>query len=289
MVIPLRATVLLDAPVDAVRRVLGRTDVWTRTARALGLRAELAGPVRSPVAPLAHGDRIDVLPPAGTRGFSFTVDLQPARLDGDPRLVPPGLELIGAGGPVGAARIRLYAAGTPAGTLLTVDTRIDPGPRRAAFLAGWAALRRRVLRAERTLLGIVALAADEVTVVVAGAIIQDGKVLAARRTTPAELAGRWELPGGKVEPGEIEADALGRELREELGVEVDVGEQIGPDVELGRRRVLRVFTARLLDPVGAIRPTEHDAVRWLAADKLDEVDWLEADEALLPRLRTLLG
>jgi 8-oxo-dGTP diphosphatase len=275
--------------VDAVRRVLGRTDVWTRTARALGLRAQLTGPARPPVAPLAQGDRIDVLPPAGTRGFSFTVDLQAAGLDDDPRLVPPALELVGAAGAVGGGRIRLYAAGTPAGTLLTVDTRIDPGPRRAVFLAAWPVLRRRVLRAERTLLGIVALAADEVTVVVAGAIIHDGKVLAARRTTPAELAGRWELPGGKVEPSEIEAAALGRELREELGVEVDVGEQIGPDIELGPRRVLRCLRVRLPDPTGPIEPTEHDRLRWLTADELDEPDWLDADRALLPDLRALIS
>jgi 8-oxo-dGTP diphosphatase len=289
VVIPLRATVLLDSPVDTVRRVLGRTDVWTRTARALGLRAQVIGSVRSPVAPLAHGDRIEFVRAGRSRAFTAGVDLNCVDPEGDPRLVPPALVLTGPSGAVAACRVRLYAAQTPAGTLLTVDARIEPGRRRAVFLAGWPALRRRVLRAERTLLGIVALAADEVVVVVAGAIVADGRVLAARRTRPAELAGRWELPGGKAEPGESEGAALRRELREELGVEVDVGEQIGPDIELGPRRTLRCLRVRLPDPTSPIESSDHDRLRWLTADELDEPDWLDADRALLPWLRALVS
>ncbi|MCL2732926.1 MAG: NUDIX domain-containing protein, partial [Actinomycetia bacterium] len=57
-------------------------------------------------------------------------------------------------------------------------------------------------------------------VVVGGAVLDRGRLLAARRTAPPELAGQWELPGGKVEPGERDEDALVRELREELGVTV---------------------------------------------------------------------
>ena len=156
-------------------------------------------------------------------------------------------------------------------------------------MAAWPMLRRRVLRAERILLGIVALAADEVTVVVAGAILHEGRVLVARRTRPADLAGRWELPGGKVEPGESDAAALVRELREELGVDVEVGRRIGPDVDLADRRVLRCLAARPVDPAASIVPDEHDQVRWLSADELDDLDWLDADRALIPPLRDALG
>ena len=59
---------------------------------------------------------------------------------------------------------------------------------------------------------------------VGAAVLRDGRVLAARRTAPAAAAGRWELPGGKVEPGESPAEALVREVREECGVECEVGD-----------------------------------------------------------------
>lgn len=65
-----------------------------------------------------------------------------------------------------------------------------------------------------------------VRVVVGGALCHDGRLLAARRSAPPELAGRWELPGGKTEPGESVPEALVRELREELGVETQALERI---------------------------------------------------------------
>src|SRR5262245_31707795 len=69
-------------------------------------------------------------------------------------------------------------------------------------------------------------------VVVAGALIVGDTLLVAQRARPAELAGRWELPGGKVGPGETDAAALARELAEELGIEVSVGRRVGRDVAL---------------------------------------------------------
>src|SRR3954470_802116 len=85
-------------------------------------------------------------------------------------------------------------------------------------------------------------------VIVAAVIIVDGRVLAAERSAPPEVAGRWEFPGGKVEPGETDAQALARECLEELGARVAVGDRVGPDVPLAHgRAVLRVFAVRLLD------------------------------------------
>ena len=71
-----------------------------------------------------------------------------------------------------------------------------------------------------------------VQIVVAGALIVDGALLVAQRARPPELAGLWELPGGKVAAGETDAQALARELREELGVDVAVGARLGGDVPL---------------------------------------------------------
>jgi alanyl-tRNA synthetase len=119
-------------------------------------------------------------------------------------------------------------------------------------------------------------------VVVAAAIERRGRVLAARRTRPASVAGGWELPGGKVEPGEDPARALVRELREELAVDVDVvGRVPGPldgDWPLDDASVLRVMRVRIErgDPEPEVA---HDEVRWLAPSEIDSVDWLGPDVA----------
>lgn len=123
--------------------------------------------------------------------------------------------------------------------------------------------------------------------VVGAAIVRGGRVLAARRTAPPEAAGRWELPGGKVEPGETPDAALVREIREELDCRVEVTSWLPGEVPIGDRHVLTVALAVLTE--GDPDPHEHDEIRWLTAAELDDVDWLEPDRPFLPRLRTLLG
>src|SRR5690349_18261216 len=123
-------------------------------------------------------------------------------------------------------------------------------------------------------------------IVVAGAIVAESKVLIAQRTRPPELAGSWELPGGKVAAGEAEPEALARELAEELGVDVTVGEHLG-DVELGATTTLRAYAATLLH--GEPQPHDHAALRWVSAAELDAVDWVPADRGFLPALKRLLA
>nr|WP_296604694.1 (deoxy)nucleoside triphosphate pyrophosphohydrolase [Nocardioides sp.] len=123
--------------------------------------------------------------------------------------------------------------------------------------------------------------------VVGAAIVRDGLVLAARRTSPAEAAGRWEFPGGKVEEGERADDALVREIAEELGCAIAVVSWLPERVAIGDRHVLTVALARLVE--GEPQPHEHDAVRWLGADALDDVDWLDPDRPFLVSLRAVLG
>jgi 8-oxo-dGTP diphosphatase len=126
-------------------------------------------------------------------------------------------------------------------------------------------------------------------VIVGAAIIADGRVLACARADPPEMAGRWEFPGGKVEPGEDEPSALARECLEELGVRVRVGERVGVDVPLGHgRSVLRVYVASLHDG-DQPRLIEHQAMRWLAADELSDVAWLPADAPIVAALPALLN
>ncbi len=107
------------------------------------------------------------------------------------------------------------------------------------------------------------------------AIVRDGRLLAARRVRPPELAGGWEFPGGKVDPGESARVACAREVKEELGCEIEVGPRLPGEQTLGRGYVLHVYVARLIrgEPV----PLEHDAVRWLAPEELPRVPWLPAE------------
>ena len=123
--------------------------------------------------------------------------------------------------------------------------------------------------------------------VVGAAVIRNGTLLAARRTTPPEAAGRWELPGGKVEEGELPEDALVREIAEELGCRVRVEGWLDGEQPIGSTHVLRAAHCTLLD--GEPQPgDDHDELRWLTPRQLDDLDWLDPDRPFLPALRDLL-
>ena len=123
--------------------------------------------------------------------------------------------------------------------------------------------------------------------VVGAALVRDGRVLASRRTEPPRLAGFWEFPGGKVEPGESDVQALVRELREELQVEVEVGERLGDDLLIGTTAVLRVYVCRLVRGEPAL--VDHDEHRWLGAGELRDVAWLPVDLPLVDQLPDVLA
>lgn len=121
--------------------------------------------------------------------------------------------------------------------------------------------------------------------VVAALIERSGEVLVARRKEQGERAGLWEFPGGKVEPGEGERAALARELREELGVRVQVGElyarleHIYPDLQVE----LALYRARLHeleDP----RPLTAQELRWVPRRELPGLPFCEADVPLLTQV-----
>ncbi|MCW2664191.1 MAG: (deoxy)nucleoside triphosphate pyrophosphohydrolase [Mycobacterium sp.] len=126
-------------------------------------------------------------------------------------------------------------------------------------------------------------------IVVAAAVISGSRVLVAQRVRPPELAGRWELPGGKVAPGETEQDALARELAEELGLgtgDIAVGDRLGADIPLNGMMTLRAYRVRLLG--GEPHPRDHRALRWVTAGELPDVDWVPADRGWLPDLTRAL-
>ncbi|MFG1817197.1 (deoxy)nucleoside triphosphate pyrophosphohydrolase [Kribbella sp. NPDC049174] len=119
--------------------------------------------------------------------------------------------------------------------------------------------------------------------VIGVAVIRHGTVLAALRDGPG---GGWEFPGGKVEPCETDHVAGARELREELGLEVTIGESLGIDVPINECYVLRVYAAELV--AGEPEPLEHAQIRWVGAGDLEALDWLPADRPFLPAVRDRL-
>ncbi len=134
--------------------------------------------------------------------------------------------------------------------------------------------------------------------VVAAAVVDDlehpTRLLAARRTEPPALAGGWELPGGKVDPGESPIEALHREIREELGVAVRLGEVIAAEGgdgswPLGERYRMDVWLAVVTE--GDPQPIEdHDELRWLEVGQLYAVGWLPADLPVVALLeRRMVG
>ena len=134
----------------------------------------------------------------------------------------------------------------------------------------------------------------EYVVIVGAAIVRTGEtgplVLCGRRSAPERVAGKWEFPGGKVEPGESDAEALVRECREELGVVVTAGPQVGAEERIDERLVLRVYLAEAAAGEPEPSPLEdHDLLEWVEPHRLLDLDWLPADVPIVTELSRLLA
>jgi 8-oxo-dGTP pyrophosphatase MutT (NUDIX family) len=163
-------------------------------------------------------------------------------------------------------RVSASVAELSAGTLLTLETR----------LPWWDRRRRTSVLAilERSLRAIEKQAHRRT--VVAAALIDGDRLLVAQRSHPAELAGQWEFPGGKVERGETARAALVRECSEELGCQVVIEQEIGRQ-SLGDGALFILFRAGLAP--GSPDPTalEHRQVRWAGAAELAQLDWVSTN------------
>jgi len=126
-----------------------------------------------------------------------------------------------------------------------------------------------------------------VPVVAAALFDAAGHVLIAQRPAGKALAGRWEFPGGKVAAGESERDALVRELREELGVEVIAARPYMRLTHAYEERDVELSLWIVERFLGEPRPLDAQALKWVAAAQLPAEDILEADRPFVAALRDL--
>ena len=121
--------------------------------------------------------------------------------------------------------------------------------------------------------------------VVGAILVEDGKILCAQRGESKSLAYLWEFPGGKIESGESPQEALIRELKEELLIEVDVQsekfEETSYQYDFG---VVNLTTFICLLKKGTPQLTEHIAVKWLEPKELDQLEWAPADVPAVEKL-----
>ena len=267
----LRTTTLVDAPLRTVAAALLDARLLARAVRGLGVRITGGAPVLYAGASLAGS----VGPVNGT--------LVVTRAD------TTGVSAELVGGPLPRFTLVTDLLHTGGGTMVvdSVEWSSPGGPfgRLADVLVG-RGLALKVLEARAAAVSARSIDLLSARVVVGAAIIRDGLLLAQQRSYPPEAAGKWELPGGRVEPDETDHAAVIRECAEELGVTVTPGDRIGPDVPLRSDLLLRVYAATLA--TGTPTPVEHRALRWLTSADLDTVDWLPADRVLLPSLHPLL-
>lgn len=123
--------------------------------------------------------------------------------------------------------------------------------------------------------------------VVAGAIIKDGKVFSAQRGNKGKTAFKFEFPGGKIEPGETPEQALARELKEELSIDVKVYELITAIVDEYEDVILHIDTYRCELISGTPTLSEHIALAWSNKEELDKLQFSPADKPTLEKIKNL--
>ena len=108
-------------------------------------------------------------------------------------------------------------------------------------------------------------------------IKRDGKILAAQRAQDAHLAGKWEFPGGKIDEGETEEACIVREIREELGVDIEPVRRLSDSIYDYGDKHIRLIPYECELKRGEPSANEHASLAWLSLDELRTITWCEAD------------
>ena len=124
--------------------------------------------------------------------------------------------------------------------------------------------------------------ADDALDVVAGVVFNDrGDVLVNQRSHPAQFAGKWEFPGGKIESGETIVEALRRELIEEVGIKIASSTPLITVTHDYSHRRVRLHVQEVTEYTGIPRGMEGQSIRWVPWGELHDIDFLDANEPIL--------
>jgi 8-oxo-dGTP diphosphatase len=121
--------------------------------------------------------------------------------------------------------------------------------------------------------------------VTAAILIENGRVLIARRKPGSPRSGLWEFPGGKVDPGEAPEECLKREIKEELGLDVVVAGFFGESVHAYADMTIRLIAYRVRIRAGELRLRDHSEITWAAAEELAGYRFAPADMPFVEMLQ----
>lgn len=120
--------------------------------------------------------------------------------------------------------------------------------------------------------------------VAAAIFVNDGMLLIAKRKPTARLPNLWEFPGGKVESGETLEACLKRELKEELNIDITVGEYLGSNTHTYDFGTIELMVFRAFREKGDFKLLDHEEIRWVFTHELDQFDFAPADTAFVEQL-----
>ena len=128
--------------------------------------------------------------------------------------------------------------------------------------------------------------------VVGAAIIKEGRVLVAQRpaSDKAYKSLKWEFPGGKIEPGETEEEAVKREIKEELDCKIEV-DALLPEMEYEYPDFILRMTICICHLADSLEPKclEHNAIRWVTVEEMSSLDWAAADARCYPPIKSRIN